>query len=510
MRTTKPISITHPVLAGHWHYSLNNLMGLGSPDDYTYGSHTFAWWWCGNPLHSYKYICIKSYMKTGCNQCHGKAVIKGVNDFKTCCPEGALNWDYDLNNDNPDDYMKSSYVRKNWKCHQCGHEWIAPISRIMAGHGCPECGKKKMGRGMQEYGINRNGSFASKHPLEASEWCDDLNDAMGLLKPDSYSAKSSVMAWFHCGDILHEPYMSRIKDRANGHGCPQCSGRVPVKGVNDFETMYPWIARQWYQPFNDYEHLGTPDMYTAHSTVKAWFWCGNPLHSPWKATIASRTTMGRGCPQCAGNIPVKGVNDFETMYPWIARQWYQPFNDYEHLGTPDMYTAHSTVKAWFWCGNPLHSPWKTSIGSRTGRTRKHQTHCPMCMLGQRQSTGERDMISTVCSMFPMLKHEIMMNQSVAIKKASKGTVGSRMELDLFIPSLMIAIEYNGEYYHSDELIQSKVRYDSAQDYHDAKLDYCMQAGIELMAIWDNDWNDNRNACIEHIKNFINSKLITIS
>lgn len=37
MRTTKPISITHPVLAGHWHYSLNNLMGLGSPDDYTYG-----------------------------------------------------------------------------------------------------------------------------------------------------------------------------------------------------------------------------------------------------------------------------------------------------------------------------------------------------------------------------------------------------------------------------------------------------------------------------------------
>lgn len=84
-----------------------------------------------------------------------------------------------------------------------------------------------------------------------------------------------------------------------------------------------------------------------------------------------------------------------------------------------------------------------------------------------------------------------------------------MELDLFLPSLMIAIEYNGEYYHSDELIQSKGRYDSAQDYHDAKLDYCMQAGIELMTIWDNDWNDNRNACIEHIKNFINSKLITI-
>lgn len=373
-------------------------------------------------------------MKTGCNQCHGKAVIKGVNDFKTCCPEGALNWDYYLNNDNPDDYMKSSNVKKHWKCHQCGHEWIAPISRIMAGHGCPECGKKKMGRAMQEYGINRNGSFASKHPLEASEWCDDLNDAMGLFKPDSYSAKSSVKAWFHCGNILHEPYMSRIQDRANGHGCPQCSGRVPVKGVNDFETIYPWIARQWYQPFNDYEHLGTPDMYTAHSTVKVWFWCGNPLHSPWK----------------------------------------------------------------------------TSIGLRTGRTRKHQAHCPMCMLGQRQSTGERDMISTVCGMFPMLKHEIMMNQSVSIKEASKGAVNSRMELDLFLPSLMIAIEYNGEYYHSDELIQSKGRYDSAQDYHDAKLDYCMQAGIELMTIWDNDWNDNRNACIEHIKNFINSKLITIS
>jgi flagellar hook protein FlgE len=54
-----------------------------------------------------------------------------------------------------------------------------------------------------------------------------------------------------------------------------------------------------------------------------------------------------------------------------------------------------------------------------------------------------------------------------------------IELDIFIPSLNIAIEYNGLYWHSELYKDNK--------YHLNKTEICNKNGIRLIHIWEDDW-----------------------
>ena len=53
------------------------------------------------------------------------------------------------------------------------------------------------------------------------------------------------------------------------------------------------------------------------------------------------------------------------------------------------------------------------------------------------------------------------------------------ELDIFLPELKIAFEYNGLYWHSDIYKEN--------DYHLNKRKKCEKLGIELFHIWEDDW-----------------------
>jgi len=58
------------------------------------------------------------------------------------------------------------------------------------------------------------------------------------------------------------------------------------------------------------------------------------------------------------------------------------------------------------------------------------------------------------------------------------------ELDIYIPSLNLAIEYNGDYWHSEEKL--------GKDYHENKTLKCKELDIDLVHISENDWvNENK-------------------
>ena len=56
---------------------------------------------------------------------------------------------------------------------------------------------------------------------------------------------------------------------------------------------------------------------------------------------------------------------------------------------------------------------------------------------------------------------------------------SPLSLDVYIPELKIAIEFNGVYWHS-ELFKNK-------DYHINKTKMCEDVGIKLLHVWEDDW-----------------------
>lgn len=66
------------------------------------------------------------------------------------------------------------------------------------------------------------------------------------------------------------------------------------------------------------------------------------------------------------------------------------------------------------------------------------------------------------------------------------------ELDIFIPSQNIAVEFNGLYWHSEEKRGSK--------YHYNKWLACHNKGIQLIQIWEDDWKYRQNIVQRMIAN----------
>lgn len=61
------------------------------------------------------------------------------------------------------------------------------------------------------------------------------------------------------------------------------------------------------------------------------------------------------------------------------------------------------------------------------------------------------------------------------------------ELDIYLPSRNIAIEFNGDYWHSDKNKDST--------YHQKKTIECAKKGVRLIHIFENEWNDDRKKSI---------------
>jgi len=68
----------------------------------------------------------------------------------------------------------------------------------------------------------------------------------------------------------------------------------------------------------------------------------------------------------------------------------------------------------------------------------------------------------------------------------------KYELDIYIPNLNLAFEFNGIYWHSD-LYKDKY-------YHNNKWKKCNDKGIQLITIWEDNWNYKQDIIKSMIKN----------
>lgn len=64
------------------------------------------------------------------------------------------------------------------------------------------------------------------------------------------------------------------------------------------------------------------------------------------------------------------------------------------------------------------------------------------------------------------------------------TVIRPQEVDIYLPSLHLAVEVNGLYWHSEKFGKDK-------NYHKDKYEACKKAGVRLVQIWEDDWNNRR-------------------
>ena len=134
--------------------------------------------------------------------------------------------------------------------------------------------------------------------------------------------------------------------------------------------------------------------------------------------------------------------------------------------TPDKVLSKTKKRAWWLC-NKGHS-WSCPIGNRTGS----RSGCPYCA-SNGTSKAEQELISFIKSVVP--------GENVIVRDRQL-LLSIHRELDVYIPSLQVAVEFNGLYWHSEQAGRDK-------DYHYNKWAACKDKGVRLITIWEDDWRD---------------------
>ena len=76
------------------------------------------------------------------------------------------------------------------------------------------------------------------------------------------------------------------------------------------------------------------------------------------------------------------------------------------------------------------------------------------------------------------------------------------ELDIVLPDIKVAIEYNGLYWHSEEMGKDK-------NYHINKLNECVQKGYKLITIFEDEWLSLNSICKSRLCSIIRPKEMNI-
>jgi very-short-patch-repair endonuclease len=304
------------------------------------------------------------------------------------------------------------------------------------------------------------------HPDIAKEWHPTKN---GETTVDKVSSGSHKKAWW-LGNCGHE-WEGVIRNRVNRNsGCHYCAGKKVLIGFNDLVTLKPEIVKEWHPALNK----TTPENYTSRSNTKVWWQCVNGHE--WEAPISYRTgDRGGGCSYCLNQKVLEGFNDLGTLNSTLAAEWNNDKNG--QLKTSEV-SSGADKKVWWKCVNGHE--WEAKIYDRNGK----KSGCPTCVTGYKVSKPEKEIVKMIKELAP----------SIVVKINTKSVI-KPYELDVYIPEKKIAIEYNGLYWHSEDMGKDK-------NYHYNKWLSCKEKGIQLIQIWEDDWNRNP----EIVKNMIAHKL----
>ena len=352
-------------------------------------------------------------------------------------------WDLEKNNPLdlfPDKLACNSSKKVWWKCNK-GHSWDDTIAHRTEGRGCPYCSNKRVLVGYNDLG--------TLYPELLKEW--DYAANIDITPEQVVVGSAKVVNWV-CSQCGHK-WQTSVRHRTQRKsGCPVCSAKKRAKArhatilKNKGGIKNPLLLKEW-----DYEKNGDlkPEQVTEGSGNSVYWVCSKCGYG-WKAKILNRAINKRGCPLCANQVVVKGKNDLATTHPQLAVEWHPTLNG--DL-TPDKVTYGKGKKVWWIC----------RVGHEYEATILHRssgTNCPICNSGRQTSFAEQAIFYYIKKIYPD-----------AINRY-KEIFSNGMELDIYIPSIKLAIEYDGVFWHkSDKIKREQLKYQ-----------ICQKNGIRLIRV----------------------------
>ena len=423
------LNSTYPEVSKEWHPTKN---GDLTPKDVTHGMKRKVWWKCPKADdHEWEDTIKNRTSGATCKVCSGQILVWS-NSLEAIYPGLAKEWHPTKNGGlTPREILHKDYSKKIWwKCPKGDdHEWEATVISRTNSKECPFCSNKK---------LSMSNSLYSVYPDLVKEWHPTKN---GDLNPNRIRFNDTTKKiWWKCPKGDDHEWEATIKNRTygkkrKGTGCPICSGTKLVKS-NSLGSLYPEIAKEWHPTKNG--KLTPFDVGKAVSR-KVWWKCPKGDDHEWEATVAMRTVGKTTCGVCSSTVIVKS-NCLATLAPDIAREWHPTKNG---KLTPWKVSKAGTEKVWWKCSlNPNHE-WESVIANRTST---NKSSCPYCTLTP-QSEQELLISFELSTIFD------------GIDPRGYKTIlsGKLRAIDIYIPELKLAIEFDGSYWHKDKFAIDKIK-----------------------------------------------------
>ena len=353
-------------------------------------------------------------------------------------------WDEKNNKKLASEITVKSRYKASWKCDK-GHKYQQAVTNRTRNSvdSCPVCANKIIVPGIND--------MFTTHPALKEVW-DEKNNT---IDPTTVSSGTEKKLWWKC-DKGHSYQQSGDKKAIRGYGCPVCSGKKVVHGVNDVATTHPKVLDIWSK-----DNTISPYEVTAGSEKKVQWVCsrGHVTTTPVYVKIKS----GFSCVVCMNKKIISGDNDLATTRPDGIVHWDYEKNDI----LPTEISYGSKKKVWWKCdkGHSFYmAVHKKSAGQR----------CPHCVHGEQQSSGEKEVLQFVRGVLP---------DEVVVESNNRDLLQGK-ELDIYIPDKNIAIEFNGLYWHSEQAGKTR-------NYHKKKWEKCQEKGVQLITVWEDDWRDKK-------------------
>jgi len=284
-------------------------------------------------------------------------------------------------------------------------------------------------------------------------------DYSKIVLPNFITLKDKVLLGCKtCG----KDFEQRAQYHVGGGGCPYCSGRLRDKEIFVQKAKAIWGDKF---DFSKFEYKGAYGESTVICTRH------NAEFQTRPQDIFRNNPL---CPVCSKNAIIlnKATMNFGEVdyYKYRALKLKHVHADKLSFVEEELVKASSN-KEFITITCPTHGPHR----QRMGDTMKGQG-CPRC--SPKNSKGQLEIQAYLASLGVEFEVE---------KRVLKGK-----ECDIFIPSLNMAFEYNGLYWHSESMGKDK-------RYHLNKTELAESLGIRLIQIFEDEWVYNQSLVKDKIR-----------
>lgn len=339
------------------------------------------------------------------------------------------------------DYSKVKYIDSKTKvciiCPEHGEFWQIPSAHVR-GHSCPKCANAKRGR--------------------KTVTTDSLIAKLKIVHNNRYSyekvvyvnadTKICITCPIH-GDFYMLPYL-----HLNGQICPKCNNR----NLTQEDILYRF--KKTHGDRYDYSKV-----YFTKTKEKVCIIC--PEHGEFWQT-PQKHIKGQGCPKCGIERRLKEQVLTNETYIQRANKVHGGKYGYDWL---HFNSLHDKVN--IKC--PIHGYFE-----QIAYDHLNGHGCPVC--GQQISLSECEIGDFIRQCGNQIETRIR-------------NIIYPYELDIYVPSKKVAVEYNGLRWHNEQFKKDK-------NYHLIKTELCKRQGIHLIHVFEDEWLEHKDIIKSKIKHIL--------